>query len=204
LLDKTIVVVLSDHGEAFGERGFEGHARSVFPETTETPLIISLPFSLTPGIVVTDRTNNIDVWPTLLSLIGLPDQGEIDGRSRRNEILAAARGELSPSSEGEYSFSFLDENWGKPETKRRAAVSVVDGEYRYVAGSDVAGRDFEVLLSTEDGEQSDRIEAQPEIGERLRAEAERYLESMAAFDADVIDLDEMQLDQLRALGYQLH
>ncbi len=203
LLDKTMLVVLADHGEAFGERGFEGHARSVFPETTETPLIISLPFSLTPGVVVTDRTNNIDVWPTLLDLIGLPDQGEVDGRSRRDEILAAARGELSPSREGEYSIAFLDENWGKPRSKRRAAISVLDGEYRYVAGTNVAGRDFEVLLSSEDGEHANQIEAQPEIGERLRAEAERYLESTAAFDAEIIELDGMQLDQLRALGYQL-
>ena len=68
----------------------------------------------------------------------------------------------------------------------------------------VAGRDFEVLLSTEDGERADRIEAQPEIAERLRAEAQRHLESIPAFDADIIELDEMQLDQLRALGYQLH
>ena len=205
LLDETIVVVLADHGEAFGERGFEGHARTAFPETTETPLIISLPFSLTPGVVVTDPTNNIDVWPTLLDLIGLPDQQEIDGRSRRDEILAAARGELSPARDREdsYSFAFLDENWGKVDTKFRPAISVLDGEYRYVAGTDVSGRPFEVLLSREDGERANRIEAQPEIGEHLRAEAKRHLESTAVFDADVIELDEMQLDQLRALGYQL-
>ena len=49
LLEKTIFVLISDHGEAFGERGFEGHAREVFPESTETPFIIGLPFKLAPG-----------------------------------------------------------------------------------------------------------------------------------------------------------
>ena len=33
--DDTLVVVASDHGEAFGEWGFEGHARKVYRETTE-------------------------------------------------------------------------------------------------------------------------------------------------------------------------
>ena len=46
LLRNTIVVIASDHGEAFRERGHEGHARFVYRETTETPLIILLPLSL--------------------------------------------------------------------------------------------------------------------------------------------------------------
>jgi len=34
-LDKTLIIVAADHGEAFGERGSEGHARNVYPEVTE-------------------------------------------------------------------------------------------------------------------------------------------------------------------------
>ena len=53
--DDTLVVVASDHGEAFGEWGFEGHARKVYRETTEVPFIVSLPFRLEPGVVVEQR-----------------------------------------------------------------------------------------------------------------------------------------------------
>lgn len=204
LLDKTIVVVLSDHGEAFGERGFEGHAREVFPETTETPLIISLPFSLSPGIVVQTRTNNIDVWPTLLDLIGIPfDRDGLDGRSRRPEILAASGGAEAPEASEGLSMAYLDENWGTPGGSRQAAVSVIDGKFRYVAGSSLSGKPYEMLLSAEDGERANVLTANPEIGERLREKAKEFLAQESAFQAKQIELDEMQLDQLRALGYQL-
>ena len=46
-----LLIVLSDHGEAFGEHGREGHARDVYGEVTTTPFILSLPFRLEPGVV---------------------------------------------------------------------------------------------------------------------------------------------------------
>ncbi len=206
LLDKTIVVVLSDHGEAFGERGYEGHAREVFPETTETPVIVSLPFALDPGIVLPVRTDNMDVWPTILELIGVPlPADDLDGRSQREAILAVARGE-DPATEEDaerISVSFLDENWGTPGAKRLPAVSVIEGKYRYVVGSALNGRRFETLLSTDDGQRQNQLAANPEVAERLRSKAREIQDQESVFEAEVIELDRMQLDQLRALGYQL-
>ncbi len=204
LLDKTIVVVISDHGEAFGERGFEGHAREVFPETTETPFIISLPFELSPGIVVDARTNNLDVWPTVLDLIGLPSQETgLDGRSRREAILAVARGEEPPATEGEVSVAFLDENWGTPGGERLPAISVIDGDFRYVSGSALNGRPYEILLSKADGQKTNQLAQHPEVAEKMRGKAKELLAQDSAFESKEIKLDQMQLDQLRALGYQL-
>lgn len=208
LLKDTIFVVLSDHGEAFGERGFEGHARAVYPETTETPLIISLPFSLPSGVVVETRTTNVDVWPTLLDLMGLPDAREMDGRSRRPEILAAARGQegtrdATDDGTDDLAVAFLDENWGRPGSERKPAISVLDGDYRYVAGTDHAGKAFEVLLSTEDGQVADQKLAHPEILERLREQAAVELEKVELYETQTFEIDELQLDQLRALGYDI-
>lgn len=204
LLDRTLVVVLSDHGEAFGERGIEGHARSVYPETTETPLILSLPFDIEGGVVVSDRTANVDVWPTILDLLGLPGRGDVDGVSRKPEIVAALAGEpLRADLAEEVSVAFLDENWGRPGTPRRPAISVLEGPYRYVRGSGSAGRTKEVLLSTEDGQARNRIGDLPDVAARLREEADRQLEMRAEFDSTDVELDEMQLNQLRALGYEL-
>lgn len=202
LLEKTIVVVLSDHGEAFGERGFEGHARAVYPETTETPLIISLPFALQEELVVRSRTANVDLWPTLLDLLGLPNDREIDGRSHYEEILALAAGQPVEPEEG-YSVAFLDEYWGHPGANRKPAISVLDGPYRYVRGTDHAGRAFEVVLSRETGQVDDVGAEHPEIVERMRAQADLELEKTPLYEAENFDLDEMQLDQLRALGYEL-
>jgi arylsulfatase A-like enzyme len=204
LLKKTMIVVLSDHGEAFGERGFEGHARTVFPETTETPLLISLPFELDQPLIVSSRTANVDVWPTLLDLLGLLEDDERDGVSRRSEILAAAEGgDQGAEGDGDLAVAFLDENWGKPGTGLKAAISVLEGPYRYVAGTDFSGFDFEVLLSTDETVAGDLMLEQPEVAERLRAAAQEQLEKTALFEAGTYELDEMQLDQLRALGYKL-
>jgi membrane-anchored protein YejM (alkaline phosphatase superfamily) len=94
----SLIVFTSDHGEAFGEHGGEGHAHNVYGEVTETPFILSFPFRLEPGIVVEARSENVDLWPTVLELAGLPPLEDPDGRSLVPEIVAAARGSLSPSS----------------------------------------------------------------------------------------------------------
>ena len=204
LLDDTIIVVLSDHGEAFGERGFEGHARTVYPETTETPLIISLPFDLEKPVRVDARTANVDVWPTLLELIGLGGtERETDGVSRMPELLAAVEGGATPDAEKDVAVAFLDENWGHPNTPRQPSISVLEGGYRFVSGRDHGGRRFETLLSLEDEQQENRIEELPEVAARLREKAAGELKLDPVFEADTYELDEMQLDQLRALGYEL-
>jgi len=204
LLGNTIIVLLSDHGEAFGERGFEGHAREVLPESTETPLILTLPFSLEPGAVVKSATTNVDVWPTLLDLLGMPLQEDVDGRSRVPEILEAAGG---PSRDADQDsnpiISYLDQNWGQNVVHVEPAISVVQDSYRFVSGLSVAGNPFEALLSAEDGQTTNQIESHPEIADRLRSIAEEHLDEEAAFEVEAIEMDAMQLDQLRALGYEL-
>lgn len=206
LLDNTIIVVLSDHGEAFGERGYEGHARELFPETTTTPVIISLPFALNPGIELKTRTSNMDIWPTLFELIGVRNPAsDLDGHSRRAAILAAARGiaadDLSESEEP--MVAFLDENWGTPGGEPMPAVSIAEGKFQYISGTGMTGRKFEVLLSADDDQKSNQIAANPEVAEKLRKQAESVLAQKFLFEPKVIELDRMQLDQLRALGYQL-
>ncbi len=205
ILENTIIVILSDHGEAFGERGFEGHAREVFPETTETPLIISLPTRFAQGIQVETATTNLDVWPTLFEMMGLPGQQDIDGVSRLPEILAAAEGKAGdPNAKtGERVYAFLDENWGKPDPEQKSAVTVVEGPYRFVSGTGITGQYFESLLSFEDGENEDLLEAKPEIAEALREAVKAHAASESRYSAPDLELDEMQLDQLRALGYEL-
>jgi arylsulfatase A-like enzyme len=205
-LDRTIVVVATDHGEAFGERGFEGHAQNVYPETTEIPLIFFLPFRLEPGIVVESRTRNIDVWPTLLDLLGLPAMEEIDGESLLPAILAASRGE-PPLPELEPSYSELDRHWGRPSGQLTPTVSASLGDHRYVLWTGVDETELLFDRRGDPDERHDVIEEQPEIARVLREASRAYLEASPlppwGEDAPTVELDEMQLNQLRALGYEL-
>ena len=207
LLTNTLIVIASDHGEAFGERGSEGHARNVYPETTEVPLVIGFPFRLEPGVVLHQRTANVDIWPTVLDLLGLPGLGEVDGRSRVAEIVAAARGENIPDGE-RLAIAHIDTSWGQRVATHSPNVSVADQRYRYVAFHDPRGAvKSEELFDAQHGdgrERENRLDAEPEVAERLRKVERDYVQSRPPWAASHrLELDEIQLNQLRALGYQV-
>ena len=205
LRGRTIVVVASDHGEAFSERGLEGHARAVFRESTEVPLILSLPFRLTGGVVVESRTRNIDLWPTLFALLGLPAPGEADGVSRLPEILKAARGEAQSIGD-EPAIAHLDTTWGRAEAAPAQSVAIAKGPLRYVQVPQLGRGPQEHLFDTalDPAELENVLGERPEEAEEFRAAAERYLELTPPWaPVERLELDEMQLNQLRALGYSL-
>ena len=203
LREKTLIVLASDHGEAFGEHGREGHARDVYGEVTTTPLILSFPFRLEPGVVVEAPTENVDIWPTLLDLLGLPALEDADGRSRRAEILAAARGEPAPKREGPR-FAHIDQAWARSARPPRPMISVSDGPFRLFHRG---GADTPELYdrSTDPYEQEDLALERPEVLSRMTQLAEDYLAQAPAdwSGAPDVEIDPRELEELRALGYQV-
>jgi len=205
-LENTVLVFGSDHGEAFGERGFEGHARNVYREVTEVPLILGFPFRLPRPVVVPERTSNVDLWPTLLDLLGLPPLQPTDGRSRLPEILAAARGERSPPADAT-TIAHLDQNWGQRNRRETPTVAVADDAMRYVMFRDAGGNVREELFDqhTDRLELENLLEARPDQAARMREIAEGYLGAGSVWEGGnpTLELDELQLNQLRALGYKV-
>jgi arylsulfatase A-like enzyme len=204
-LDDTIVVIASDHGEAFGERGFEGHAREVHAETTEVPLILGLPFRLEKGAVVAQRTTNVDLWPTLFDLIGLEPLHHADGVSRVPEILAAAAG-TAPPERDEPGFAFLDQTWGGQNNVPDPSVAVTDRDLRYIVGNNLRGKRVEMLFDRSDdpSERRNLAEERPEEVERLGELAKAFIEQQPPWEQPPpLEIDEMDLNQLRALGYAI-
>ncbi len=209
LLEHTLVVLAADHGEAFGERGTEGHAREVFREETEIPFIMGLPFRLEQGVVVETRTRNIDVWPTLLDLLGLQKLPDADGRSLVPTILASARGAHLPDDVP--GFAHLERGWGRPEYPSRPAVAVAKGPFRFVLQlAPTATRDQRVeslFDASNDPEERKKVIADPdraEVVQELRGLADGYLEKKPPAWASAtvnVEVDEREAEQLRALGY---
>jgi len=202
LRDHTVIVVAADHGEAFEEHGHEGHARDVYSEVVTTPFILSLPFALEPGIVVDAPTENVDVWPTLLDLLGLPGLPDADGRSRLPEIRAAGRGEAITESGGAR-FAHIDQSWGRRGQRPRPMVAVSEGPYRLVRYAP-SGRVELYDRSKDRREQHDVATEEPEVRERLATLAKGYLErSPAPWRSEPeVELDAGELERLRALGYE--
>jgi arylsulfatase A-like enzyme len=80
LMENTVVVVTSDHGESLYEHGLVGHS-SLYDHDLLVPLIISTPLGSAHGRRVGAQVRSIDIAPTLAELAGLAPLGAIDGSS---------------------------------------------------------------------------------------------------------------------------
>jgi len=205
LRDRTIVVLASDHGEEFLEHGREGHAKTLYREVVEVPWIVSLPFSLEPGAVVETPVENVDIWPTLLGLLGLPALPEADGRSRLPLVEAALQGAAPAADDTALAFAQLDRRWGTPEEPPRTLVAVTQGPYRLLM-LEGGAEDGEVELfdlRADPHEAADVAADHPELTARLQQEAAAYLaRPPAAWGTPVeVEISDLEAGQLRALGY---
>ena len=82
VFEDTILIVTSDHGEAFGEHGYWGHTFSAFDESIHIPLVVRLPGSERVVGRVSGLTQVVDLLPTLLDLSEIPYPREVvQGRS---------------------------------------------------------------------------------------------------------------------------
>jgi arylsulfatase A-like enzyme len=79
LRDSTTVVVMADHGEAWGEHKAFFHGQDLFDEQLRIPLIIAVPGQ--SPVVRTEPVAAMDVAPTLLALVGAPIPRSFRGRS---------------------------------------------------------------------------------------------------------------------------
>jgi len=70
LVEKTILCIVGDHGEAFGEHGLLGHERIPFDENLRIPWVIRAPSLIRPATIITEPVSSIDITPTLLALLG--------------------------------------------------------------------------------------------------------------------------------------
>lgn len=80
LAESTLVVVVGDHGEAFGRHGQYGHGSSIYEENVHVPLIL-INGRLFKGERNPTIGGLIDVAPTILDLLDMPIPGSWQGRS---------------------------------------------------------------------------------------------------------------------------
>ncbi|MCZ6745750.1 MAG: sulfatase [Acidobacteria bacterium] len=75
---ETMIILTSDHGEAFGENGEKGHGRSLYQATQDVPFILVHP-SLGQNRVSDLPVSTLDVTPTVLDLLDLLPITDSDG-----------------------------------------------------------------------------------------------------------------------------
>ena len=95
LYDNTLIVVTSDHGEAFGESPIVGHGRSLFQHQIHVPLIVKNPHANQRAFVDTP-VSDVDILPLILGR-PIPSDRWITSESYRRRDPRIAHGENRPA-----------------------------------------------------------------------------------------------------------
>jgi arylsulfatase A-like enzyme len=193
LLDRTIIVVLSEHGEMFARHGRFGRAGAIrgtlYDDVLHVPLLIKLPGE--PGRRVRGLAQLVDVMPTLLELMGLPPPARLQGASLlplisrgaavNSEVYAGTRyNSYLPQTYAPYAFSSLNEtvrdlNWKliHEVTFPEAGHGKAGGKAGGLAAGKGPEETFELYdLAADPGENVNLAESRPgvlkELSEKLK------------------------------------
>lgn len=114
LLDKTVVILVADHGEAFGEHGVSGDHLSMNEEVVHVPLIMFLPH--TNPRLVSGAVEVRSIPPSILSLTGLPQETSFSQRTLMDALKDKAGDFVAISNSGldvEEVVKFVGESYDK-------------------------------------------------------------------------------------------
>jgi arylsulfatase A-like enzyme len=197
--ERTVVVIVGDHGEGLGQHDDMTHG-GIWREQLHVPLLLRTPGE--PGRRIARRVSTVDVLPLLLGLIDLPGEEEIAAQAGGIDRLAPDAPDAPVvSRESDDGHRVLD---GR-ETPR---LTILSGRWKLV--HDPEGRDLLFDLEKDPFELASVHREQPDTVEALRGRLLRELERQDArnkfFYGDSgggreVSVDEETLQQLRALGY---
>ncbi len=131
LLENTIIIIISDHGEGLGQHNFYNHWLNIYEEQVRVPLLIRFPRSEHAGRKVEAQVSLIDVAPTILDFLQVRDSMESRGSSLL-PLITSAKSQIRPCN-------FQERRWfpeePPPEEKHWAAgkkAGVVCGEWKLI------------------------------------------------------------------------
>lgn len=96
-LQRTVVVIVSDHGEQFGEHGLVQHADSLYRSVLHVPLMIIDPRTPAAGRRVSKMVSLRDLPATILELVGMHGK-EFHGASFANAMKLQTTPEQAPAT----------------------------------------------------------------------------------------------------------
>jgi len=169
--DRTLIIVLSDHGECFGEHGVVTHGLSNYDPETHVPLIVKKP-GQTAGDVVAAPVSLVDVWPLLSSM------------------------PHSPSVVMTESFPMRGPGTALPS--RRAGTAKIEGTLKTIVNVNGSVESYDVAADPGETRNLAPSADSRRMAQDI-AEWRRSLRGMAAAPARAIDPE--MLRRLRALGY---
>ncbi len=104
ILNKSIIIIIGDHGEELFDRNRIDHGFSLYDELIHVPLIIHLPINHEQRLIQ-DQVRTIDVMPTIFNLIGVDASDEINNQIKGVSLVPLMQGQhmsLDAFSETDY------------------------------------------------------------------------------------------------------
>ncbi|MCK4751833.1 MAG: sulfatase [Planctomycetes bacterium] len=189
MLDNTLIVVTSDHGEEFLEHGGVLHGRTQFQELIHVPLIFQ-GLNLPRGRRVEHMVSLVDVFPTVLALAGVGVPSAIDGVDL--SPLWRERGFEPPMR---FIFAEADHNNKKDDIKRAIR------QQRYKLHYDILTDKTQLYdLSEDPGEKVNIISEHGDLSKLLFKRLKDFMsDEKAGQSREVLAPEEIQ--KLKALGY---
>jgi arylsulfatase A-like enzyme len=194
---RTLVVFTADHGEGLGDHGEQLHNRFLYDSTLHVPLIMALEGTIEHGLEIGEPVGHVDLFGTLLELLGVKAPGPSSGRSL---VPLFDGGKLAPTPL--YAETLV------PTLERPLGIEVralVDGPLKLVRTDTIGGQVTVELY--------DLIADPGETNDLSRVDAERTRKLLAALDArrselersavppEPLAVDEGTEQRLKSLGY---
>jgi len=191
LLERSLVVLTSDHGEGLGEHGEKTHGYFIYQSTLWVPLIVHWPVGgANYPAKIDSPTRLIDVAPTILEFAGISPPAEFQGRS----LLELLRPNASKTPRDVYSESvYAHKHFGCSSLR-----ALRTGPYKYIQSP----KPELYNLATDPGETQNLFTQQRSLAlplkERLASLRARFRNEHPS-GAKALDPD--TLARLRSLGY---
>ncbi len=184
-LEHTLIILASDHGEAFMEHDHFFHCKDLTYDTVmKTPLIFWLP-GLDRSLSVPALAQNLDIVPTVLDYLGI-DAARYDLKGRSLRLLIEEERSIH-----RYVFGI-----------QRHSRTVTDGRFKLTYN--IKSGAVELFdLERDPAERLNVIARRPELGEELTAVLLRWVESVEGDVSVATRVEEASqvTERLRALGY---
>jgi arylsulfatase A-like enzyme len=138
MLDNTLVIVTSDHGEHLGDHLLFFHGCSLYRQLVQVPLVIVGNMGVPAGQVVAEPVSHCDVAATIVDLLGLGPDAPFPGRSltsfwRPHDKSVSPRAEPLLMETGKPE---LLTNQGREPAAKGAMTSLVAGGMHYIRTAD--------------------------------------------------------------------
>ena len=188
-LDRTVVLVIADHGEGLGDHGEQEHGLFLYESVLHVPWVMRLPGRASAGAIVKTQVRAIDVLPTVAALAAVPAP-KVDGLNVMPFVSGQAPRDAAPS----YAETFYPKwHFGWSELK-----SVRVGDWKYIDAPKPELYD----MRSDANERANVLDARGPLAGGLSAELTRIAGGFgAAATTDAPQPDPETLARLRSLGY---